>query len=82
MLPLLNKPGETGDDIEVSIQGVKTVAQRNLFQELGIDTKEVPEPDIFLPGCTIKHQLKNSGENVNVGRRPGGRILFNKPLKY
>lgn len=38
----LGVPGETGDDLETAIQGVKRAAQRKLDQELGIKKEQVP----------------------------------------
>ena len=38
----LGVPGETGDDLEAAVQGVRRAAQRKLDQELGIHAQEVP----------------------------------------
>ena len=38
----LGVPGETGDELEAAVQGVRRAAQRKLDQELGIEAKGVP----------------------------------------
>ncbi|MCJ1454830.1 isopentenyl-diphosphate delta-isomerase idi1 [Mycoblastus sanguinarius] len=38
----LGVPGETGDNLETAVQGVRRAAQRKLDQELGIKAKQVP----------------------------------------
>lgn len=38
----LGVPGETGDELEAAVQGVRRAAQRKLDQELGIRAKGVP----------------------------------------
>ena len=38
----LGVPGETGDDLDSSVMGVKRAAQRKLGHELGIEREQVP----------------------------------------
>lgn len=38
----LGIPGETGDELEAAVQGVRRAAQRKLDQELGIKAEQVP----------------------------------------
>ena len=38
----LGVPGETGNELEAAVQGVRRAAQRKLNQELGIEAKGVP----------------------------------------
>ena len=41
----LGVPGETGDELQASVMGVKRAAQRKLDQELGIKKEQVPLDD-------------------------------------
>lgn len=38
----LGIPGETGADLDTAVQGARRAAQRKLYQELGINAKQVP----------------------------------------
>lgn len=71
----LGIPGETGVDLNESIEGVKRAAQRKLDQELGIKKEEVPI-DNFQFLTRIHYKAPSDGK---WGEHEIDYILFIKP---
>lgn len=57
----LGVPGETGDELEAAVQGVRKAAQRKLDQELGIEAKGVPQ-DNFQFLTRIHYKAPSDGK--------------------